>query len=154
MIDFGDGPEIATRVTWGDIFIGYYSTGIANIENFIAVPAEMRRMMHVVDFIRPLFRFAPVRQLARRGLKAGSTAEERAKTRVTVWGEVSDDQGQRAVALMHGPEAGVDWTSMTALAAIQKVLAGNVRPGFQSPSLAYGADFALECEGVTREDVR
>jgi hypothetical protein len=54
---------------------------------------------------------------------------------------------------MHGPEAGVVWTTMTALAAIQKVLAGNLRVGFQTPSLAYGPDFALECEGVTREDV-
>ena len=153
MIDFGDGPEIVTRVTWGDIFVAYYSTGIANIENFIAVPAEMRRMMRMVDFIRPLFQFAPVRKLARRGIKAGSTAQERAKTRVAVWGEVSDDQGRRAAARMHGPEAGVVWTSMTALAAMQKVVAGSLRAGFQTPSLTYGADFALECEGVTREDL-
>jgi len=153
MIDFGQGPEIATRVTWGDVFVAYYSTGIPNIENFIAVPAEMRRMMAMVDSIRPLFRFAPVRRLARAGIKAGSTAEQRARTNTTVWGEVSDEQGRRAAALVHGPEAGVVWTSMTALAAMQKVLAGNLRAGFQTPSLVYGPDFALECEGVRREDV-
>ena len=33
------------------------------------------------------------------------------------------------------------------------VLAGDMKPGFQTPSLAFGPDFALECEGVTREDV-
>jgi hypothetical protein len=47
----------------------------------------------------------------------------------------------------------VTWTARTALAAIEKVLAGNVSPGFQTPSLAYGADFVLEGEGVTREDL-
>jgi hypothetical protein len=33
---------------------------------------------------------------------------------------------------LHGPEAGVIWTTRAAM--------------------AYGADFVLECEGVTRED--
>ncbi len=33
------------------------------------------------------------------------------------------------------------------------VLEGNALLGFQTPSLAYGADFVLECEGVTREDL-
>jgi hypothetical protein len=47
----------------------------------------------------------------------------------------------------------VIWTARVALAAIEKVLAGNVSPGFQTPSLAYGADFVLEGEGVTREDL-
>jgi len=28
-----------------------------------------------------------------------------------------------------------------------------VRPGFQTPSLAFGADFVMEIEGVTREDL-
>jgi short subunit dehydrogenase-like uncharacterized protein len=45
------------------------------------------------------------------------------------------------------------WTSLAALAAVQKVLAGKARPGFQTPALAYGSDFVLECEGVTREDL-
>jgi hypothetical protein len=48
----------------------------------------------------------------------------------------------------------VIWTARSALAVVQKVLAGNVSPGFQTPARAYGADFALECEGVTREDLK
>ena len=54
---------------------------------------------------------------------------------------------------LHGPEAGLVWTSLAALEAVKRVLAGDMKPGFQTPSLAYGPDFALECEGVTREDV-
>ena len=43
-------------------------------------------------------------------------------------------------------------TVQTALRAVEKVRAGGARPGFQTPSLAFGKDFILEIEGVTRTD--
>ena len=153
MIDFGRGPVQATMLTWGDIFMAYYSTGIPNIEDYAVLPAEMRRQMPLIDYMRPLFKLTVVRNFFKRRLKAGSTADERARTRTSVWGEVEDAQGRKAVSRLHGPEAGVIWTARAALAAGQKVLAGNASPGFQTPALAYGADFVLECEGVTREDL-
>jgi hypothetical protein len=42
---------------------------------------------------------------------------------------------------------------MAAVAVVQKVLAGHAPPGFQTPAMAYGASFALECKGITREDL-
>lgn len=153
MIDFGRGPVQATMLTWGDIFMAYYSTGIPNIEDYAVLPAEMRRQMPLIDYMRPLFKLTVVRNFFKRRLKAGSTADERARARTSVWGEVEDAQGRKAVSRLHGPEAGVIWTARAALAAVQKVLAGNASPGFQTPALAYGADFVLECEGVTREDL-
>jgi short subunit dehydrogenase-like uncharacterized protein len=152
-MDLGQGPVQGTRLTWGDVFMAFYSTGIPNVEDYAVLPEAMRRQMASLDYLRPLFRFAAVRHWFRRQMKAGSTADERARTHTTVWGEVEDEQGRKAVARVHGPEAGVVWTSRTALAAVQKVLAGTCPPGFQTPSLAYGADFVLECEGVTRQDV-
>jgi len=153
MIDFGRGPVQATMLTWGDIFMAYYSTGIPNIEDYAVLPAEMRRQMPLIDYMRPLFKLTVVRNFFKRRLKAGWTADERARTRTSVCGEVEDAQGRKAVSRLHGPEAGVIWTARAALAAVQKVLAGNASPGFQTPALAYGADFVLECEGVTREDL-
>lgn len=94
-----------------------------------------------------------MRNLLKLAVKPGPTAGECARTMMHVWGEVEDDQGRRAVSRFHGPEAGVDWTARAALAAIQKVLTGNAHAGYQTPALAYGADFVLECEGVTREDL-
>ena len=35
---------------------------------------------------------------------------------------------------------------------MRRVLAGNIAPGYQTPGKAFGPDFVLECEGVTRED--
>jgi short subunit dehydrogenase-like uncharacterized protein len=152
-IDFGSGPLSATRLTWGDVFMAYFSTGIPNIEVYSVLPAALQRQMGMVGYVGPLFRLAAVRSFFKRQLKAGSTAEERAATRTSVWGEVEDDQGHKAAARLHGPEAGLDWTSRAALAVVQKVLAGNAPSGFQTPGKAYGADFVLECEGVSREDL-
>ena len=153
LIDFGKGPVHATRMTWGDVFMAYYSTGIPNIEDYMVLPEAVRRKMALLDYLRPLFKLAAVRNFLKHRVKPGPTAEQRAKTSTHVWGEVEDDQGQKAVSRLHGPEAGVVWTARTALATVQKVLAGNASPGFQTPALAYGADFVLECEGVTREDL-
>jgi hypothetical protein len=54
---------------------------------------------------------------------------------------------------LHGPEAGLVWTTITALGAARKVLNGVAPPGYQTPASVFGADFVLEGEDVTREDV-
>jgi short subunit dehydrogenase-like uncharacterized protein len=153
MIDFGRGPVRAMRLTWGDIFMAYYSTGIPNIEDYTVFSEKLSQQMNVINKLRPLFNLSIMREFFKRVTPTGSTAEERARTHTHVWGEVEDDQGRKAVSRLHGPEAGVIWTALSALAVVRKVLEGNTLPGFQTPSLAYGADFVLECEGVTREDL-
>lgn len=153
MIDFGNGPRSAVMLSWGDIFMAYHSTGIPNIINYASLGKEMEGLMKATSFLRPLFKLGAVRSLAKRLVPAGSTAEERAKSRVHVWGEVKDDQGRKAVSRLHGPEAGVIWTSQTALAVVRKILNGEFKPGFQTPSMAYGPDFVLEGEGISREDL-
>jgi short subunit dehydrogenase-like uncharacterized protein len=153
LIDFGSGPVSATQMTWGDIFTAYFSTAIPNIEDYLVIPDANRRQLALMSSLRPLFKLAAVRNFFKQAVKPGPTLEERAQTVTHVWGEVTDDQGRRATSRLHGPEAGVIWTARAALAVVQKVLAGTVSPGFQTPSRVYGADFVLECEGVTREDL-
>ena len=70
-----------------------------------------------------------------------------------LWGETSDDRGQRVVSRLTGPE-GYTLTALTAVAAMEKVLAGGARAGFQTPSLAFGADFVMEVDGVRLEDLK
>ena len=152
-IDFGSGPRTATRLTWGDVFTAYWSTGIPNIEDFMVMSPALARQLAMVGYVRSLFRLEAVRNLMGRTVRSGSTAEERARTRASVWGEVLDGEGRSAVSRLHGPEAGVEWTALAALSAVRHVLAGDSTPGFQTPASAYGADFVLECQGVVREDV-
>lgn len=153
LIDFGKGPVRADRLTWGDVFTAYYSTGIPDIEDYAVLSRGARQQLSAFHYLRPLFKPAVMRNMLKRGVKAGPTADKRARTVTHVWGEVEDDRGQRATSRLHGPEAGVVWTAQAALAAVRQVLTGNAPPGFQTPALAYGADFVLECEGVTRQDL-
>jgi short subunit dehydrogenase-like uncharacterized protein len=153
VVDCGDGTLDVTLLTWGDIFLAYRSTGIPNIEVYAAFDPEIVRQMDLTDRMRVLFRSKMVRNAAKRAMSGGSTEDERARTTSTVWGEVVNDDGNRVVSCLHGPEPGQVWTSRAALAAVARVLAGDVSPGFQTPSLAYGPDFVLETEGVTRVDV-
>jgi short subunit dehydrogenase-like uncharacterized protein len=153
MIDFGNGPVEATRVIWGDVFTAYHSTGIPNIETYMALSAAMRRKLVWSARLKPLFRLAAVRKLLARTVKPGPTPIECAQSWTDVWGQVKDDEGRSAVSRLHGPEAGVVWTVECALAAVRRVLAGDVFPGFQTPATAFGADFVLARGNVKLEDL-
>ena len=93
------------------------------------------------------------RYLLLMAVRPGPSAELRARTRTHVWGEVADDQGRRAVSRLHGPEAGLVWTTIAALGAARKAMNGAAKAGYQTPASAFGKDLVLEGEGVTREDV-
>ena len=154
-IDFGGGLHTAVNIPWGDVSTGYYSTGIPNIEAYMVIP---KSAMRVVRFLRPFLGLATIpsmqwwlHQMVKR-LPAGPTAEARRLGRSRFWGEARDDQGHTVISRLEAPE-GYTLTSETALAVVARVLAGDFKTGFQTPSLAYGADFILEFEGVRREDI-
>ena len=56
-------------------------------------------------------------------------------------------------ARLHGPEAGLVWTAAAAVGIVQRILGGDVTPGFQTPSTAYGPDLIFDVDGVVREDI-
>ena len=60
-------------------------------------------------------------------------------------------RGDVARAYLKTPE-GYTLTALTALAIAQRVRDGDARPGFQTPSRVFGADFVLEFSGVERRD--
>jgi short subunit dehydrogenase-like uncharacterized protein len=66
--------------------------------------------------------------------------------------EAEDGCGGRAVSRLRTPEA-YTFTGMSALAVAQRVLAGDLEPGFQTPGRVYGPDFVLSLPGTTREDL-
>jgi short subunit dehydrogenase-like uncharacterized protein len=152
-VDFGAGPVNAVRVPWGDVFTAYFSTGIPDIEDYVAAPPALQRQLAIGRMIAPWTKWAPIRNLLLMAVRPGPSAELRARTRTHVWGEVADEQGRRAVSRLHGPEAGLVWTTITALGAARKALNCAAKAGYQTPASAFGKDFVLEGEGVTREEV-
>jgi len=154
-IDFGRGPRTVVSIPWGDVSTAYYSTGIPNIEVYTAAPRPLRLAMKVSRWVRPLLASSAVQSFLTRRVRAGApgpTAEQRGRGRTILWGEVTDKAGGRAVSRLYGPE-GYSFTTLTALAAVEKVLSGSAPPGFQTPAKAYGPDFVLGIESVKREDL-
>jgi short subunit dehydrogenase-like uncharacterized protein len=82
---------------------------------------------------------------------AGPSDEERRRSRGFVWGEVEDAAGRRARSRIATVD-GYTYTARAALAIVERALAGQAPPGFQTPAKAYGPDIALAVEGTTRVD--
>lgn len=154
-INFGRGMESCTAIGWGDVATAFYSTGIPTIEVYFAAPLALRWGLRSTRWLGPLLGAPPVQAALKAAVQRqppGPNAAQRARGRSLLWGEVRDPAGQRRVSRLSTPD-GYTSTVLAALAMVEKALAGQAPPGFQTPSLAYGADLVLELPGVTREDV-
>jgi short subunit dehydrogenase-like uncharacterized protein len=70
----------------------------------------------------------------------------------TMIGEVTNDQGERAESKLQTRE-GYTFTAQVTVEIVKRILNNEYKIGFQTPSLAYGADFILQFDGVEREDL-
>ncbi|WP_123535476.1 saccharopine dehydrogenase family protein [Halosimplex salinum] len=151
--DFPSGETAAVTVPWGDVSTAYYSTGIPNIETYAGVPDRAADLLERTRPLVPLLAAAPTRRalgwLVERFV-SGPTASERARSETHVWGEVVDEDGRVARARMRTPDT-YDLTAMTAVAAAERVLAGEAGSGFQTPASAFGPEFAERFDGVSRD---
>jgi short subunit dehydrogenase-like uncharacterized protein len=94
-----------------------------------------------------------VQALLKRRIQAappGPDAEHRARARSRLWGEARD-ASQVVVSRLETLE-GYELTARTALLAVQRVVAGSVATGFQTPGRAFGPDFILGVESTSRRD--
>jgi short subunit dehydrogenase-like uncharacterized protein len=155
-IDFGRGPVVAMTIPWGDVSTAWYSTGIPNIEVYMAASPAQRLLARLSRYFGWALGSGPVQRRLKRRIQAGPPGpsdEQRASGQSLLWGEVTDDRGGRAVARLRGPE-GYTLTALAALAVVERVLAGQAPPGFQTPARAYGPDLILQVPGVERRDGR
>jgi short subunit dehydrogenase-like uncharacterized protein len=153
--DFGKGKRQTIQVSWGDVATAFHSTGIPNVEvHFEASPAIMAfartpwfvKSFLGLDFMQSLLKFQVD------WLPEGPSEAARRAGRVVLVGQVRNKTGQTVRSRIGTPEA-YSLTAATAFDAARRVGAGEVRPGFQTPSLAFGADHILNFDGVTREDL-
>src|SRR5687767_6441757 len=155
-IDFGDGRlRDATTIPWGDVSTAFHSTGIPNIEVYVAMRPALRRAAIASRWLGPVLRSGVVRRALAARVRhgpAGPTEAERERGVSLLWGEVVAPNGQRAEARLRCA-SGYVMTAQTAVHLAAKALAGKAPAGFQTPSRAYGPDLILEIPGVTRTDV-
>lgn len=153
MIDFGRGPRPAVTIPWGDVSTAFHSTGIPNVEVYMAAPTALRVMLRAARVMLPVLNTGPVQRLLKSRIQAGArgpSAEERQHGWSRVWGEARAG-ARTVVSRLTAPES-YALTVLTALAAVEKVLAGGAKPGYQTPSRAFGKGFILEIPGTSLTD--
>ncbi len=149
-IDFGEFTKTGVTIPWGDIATAFYSTGIPNIEVYAVLPEENLRLLRLSRYIGWLLATKPFQNYLQKQIpEGGPNQTERANGKTYLWGEASDDSGNKTEARLVCPE-GYTTTVLTALKIAEKISSGNFCAGFQTPAKCYGADLILEIENTER----
>jgi short subunit dehydrogenase-like uncharacterized protein len=153
--DFGDGPAPTVGLSWGDVATAWHSTQIPDIDVHFQSSRQIEQMTRLGPLARSMLSTRLGQYLAKAAVNRqpeGPNDAERASGRAVLVAEASNAKGVTVRSRLRTSE-GYTLTVMTALEIARRVLAGDLEPGFQTPSLAYGADFILQFPGVTREDL-
>jgi short subunit dehydrogenase-like uncharacterized protein len=149
-IPFPGGVREAVTIPWGDVASAFYTTGIPNIETYLAMPprelARMRRMQWFAPLLKLPFVLRAVQSYVAKQVRGPDDAEL-ATGRTEIWGEVRNAAGRTLTATLTTPNA-YRLTVLTAVAAVERVLKSETAPGFQTPARAFGKEFIATIPGV------
>lgn len=131
--DFGDGLALCAPLSFGDLVTGWHSTGIPNIAMFVNITGDV----------------FPEGDLSQ--LPDGPSAEQRVAHRARAVVEVIGADGTRARSVIETVN-GYTYTPLAAVEAARRVLNGDRRPGFETPTRVFGVGFAQTIAGTTITD--
>jgi short subunit dehydrogenase-like uncharacterized protein len=146
----GGQARSAVTIPWGDVYTAYLSTGIPNIEVYLAVPPTTIRRLRRLRALQWLFRFGAVQRFLKRRVEAGVPGPDdatRASTGAHLWGQATHPSG-KTVALELDTPNGYDLTVTASLGIAEHVLATRPAGGYYTPSQLMGADYVLGLPGV------
>ena len=147
-VPYRDKPRLSVSIPWGDVSTAYRSTGIGDIVVYRAAPAGQIRTMKLMRYLGPLLSSALVQRWLTARIDAGAAGPDdarRSRAPMQLWGRVRDGAATVEGTLVT-PE-GYDLTAVTAVECVRRLQAGGVAPGYQTPSLAFGAAFVSTIAG-------
>ena len=130
LFDFGDGLVDCFPLSFGDLITAWHSTGVRNIAMYVHVTGD--------GF--------PEGDLSL--LPDGPTAEQRDAHGAAAVVEVTSVDGTVTRSIIETVN-GYSYTPLAAVEAARRVLAGDARPGFQTPARVFGQGFAETIEGTS-----
>lgn len=148
-IDFGAGPKTTVTIPWGDVSTAFYTTGIPNIEVYVAFPEKWIAIFKILRIFRPIIGLEPVQKFLKKIVEiqvSGPSAQDRETTPVYLWGEVRDSKGSCFQAQLTTAN-GYDVTKMGSLGIVEKLLNKSPEPGFYTPSQLMGAHYISRLPG-------
>lgn len=154
-MDFGQGPKKAVAVGWGDVSTAYHSTGIPNITVYFEANPQLAQMANIGGLTRFFLSLGFMQKRLKAQVDAqpeGPNEQERAAGSSVLVGEATNEAGDKVVSRLKTPE-GYSLTTKTGLDIVQRVLDGEAKPGFQTPSSVFGPDYITTFEGCVLEDL-
>jgi short subunit dehydrogenase-like uncharacterized protein len=153
--DFGRGQVPVISIGWGDVSTAYYSTGVPNIETYFAFPQFAINSIKLSRHIGPLVYSRAMRNLLKWligfAIPPGPSQMQN-ETGFSLMVGVMRDADRIVRSKLRTPE-GYRLTALTTVEIMKRILNGDFKTGFQTPSLTYGADFILQFDGVKRDDL-
>src|SRR5688500_7774211 len=151
-VDFGTTKLFVMSIPWGDVSTANFTTGIPNIESYMAVKPAAYKILKLQNLFNWLLRTEGVKNIIRKKIKqrpAGPDDEMRSKAKSLVWGEVSNAKNETIAAHFTCAD-GYTLTALSSLIIAKKVLEGNFKPGYQTPAACYGEELIMEIPGTVK----
>jgi short subunit dehydrogenase-like uncharacterized protein len=149
IIDFGFKTLKAMGIPWGDISTAWRSTGIPNIEVYMAASLAFIRNARLSNYVGWLLRMSWLKNMMLKRVDKtvqGPVGDMLEQSRSFIWGKVWDGNGNKVIARLE-TLGGYTVTAKTATLIAEKILAGNFKAGFATAGGAYGSDLIMEVEG-------
>ena len=137
-------------IPWGDVFTAFISTGIENITVYSAFSEFEANMARLGSFAFPAFKNEDILNAAEKVIETfikNPDFKKRNESRCIFWGEATSRDGKKVSSVLETRE-GYSFTSESVLICAEKILAGDFRPGFQTPSTVYGPGLVYEISGT------
>ena len=148
-IDFGAGPRNAVTIPWGDVSTAYYTTGIPNIDVYMALPAHLEPFVRASNYAGGLLNLDPVRegiQTLARTFVSGPSERTREREQVFVWGEAQTEAETVTSRLVTPETYALTVDAATSVAA--RLDDPDAPTGYHTPASAFDPNFVLELDGV------
>jgi len=140
----------AMTIPWGDVYTAFLSTGIPNIEVYMAVSPKTIANVRRMRLLGPLLRTSFVQNRMKRRVEKtvrGPSDDKRESTVTHVWGEVRDAGGREIRRRLVTPN-GYALTVTASLGIVERLLRDRAPAGFSTPSQLMGAEYVLLLPGV------
>ncbi len=151
-IPFAEGSRHGMTIPWGDVYTAFLSTGIPNVEVYLAVPPKVSSRVRRMNKWRWLLAMGPIKRAVMRRIERqtpGPDEGKRASTISRVWGEVANPDGKTVSGELHTPN-GYDLTVDASVSISEKVMQmTSQESGYFTPSLLLGSEFVLELKGTS-----
>lgn len=151
-IPFSKQEKWAVTIPWGDVSTAYYTTGIHNIETYMAIPTFQIGGMYLARLLQPIFGIPTVQNLLKKGVdkfNRNPSQFQRERTKSYLWGQVTNAKGEKLAATLTTVN-GYDLTATASLGIVEKLLSKNsFAGGVFTPAKFMGSSYITQLPGST-----